>query len=139
MNDLMRVNQGLASRFATQVVFRHLPPQRCLMLLQQCLGQLGIQISNMDFGFLNGSRKALVETLFADLAATPSWGNGRDVQTLAKIVMGNVFKSCALKGNTAGGLTVSFEELVPIMRHMLDEKRKRRQSGSGLCNEVRLV
>jgi AAA+ superfamily predicted ATPase len=137
MNNLMRVNQGLASRFATQVVFRHLPPQHCLTLLQRRLGQLSIQISGLDGEFLNGSKKEMVvELLFTDLAATVSWGNGRDVETLAKTVMGHVFKSCALKGTMAGDLTVSFEELVPIMRQMLKEKRKRGSVGYRVLRSV---
>jgi hypothetical protein len=125
MNDLLNVNRGLASRFATEIVFHHMSPEHCLVLLQQSIGRLGIQIPDLDGGPLGEARRTAVVQLFANLTTTASWGNGRDVETLAKRVIGHVFKACASKGTKAGHLAISFQELVPIMRHMLEERRKR--------------
>lgn len=136
MNGLMRVNRGLASRFATHVVFRNMSPRECLMLLQQRLGRLGIRILGLEGRVGDGGEMVVVvEKLFAELVATEGWGNGRDVETLAKRVMGYVFRSCAEKGTKEGDLTVSFKELVPIVRSMLFEKQAWGNRGSGFCNK----
>jgi SpoVK/Ycf46/Vps4 family AAA+-type ATPase len=128
MNDLLYANRGLSSRFATEVVFHHMSPEHCLVLLQQYIGRLGIRMPDLDGTPLGGERKTVVVQLFASLTATASWGNGRDVETLAKRVIGHVFKACAsdsTKPGGGGGLAISFQELVPIMNHMLKERRKR--------------
>ncbi|KAH0556354.1 hypothetical protein GP486_005724 [Trichoglossum hirsutum] len=125
MNELLKANRGLSSRFATEIVFRHLSPEHCLVLLQQYIGRLGIQIPDLDGSPLGEARKAAIVQVFASLTKTASWGNGRDVETLAKRVIAHVFKSHTVKVSGSGGLAISFEELVPIMEHMLEERWRR--------------
>ncbi|RYP62375.1 hypothetical protein DL770_009601 [Monosporascus sp. CRB-9-2] len=118
MNKLMHVNRGLRSRFATEVVFRHMRPEDCLQLLQQCVGKLGIQIDGADH--LDNATMTLVR-LFAKLRATKSWANGRDVERLAERVIGHVFKTCAKRNDTVGPLAISFKELIAFVESMLEK------------------
>ncbi|EPE32899.1 P-loop containing nucleoside triphosphate hydrolase [Glarea lozoyensis ATCC 20868] len=119
MRALLRVNRGLASRFATEISFEVMPPGQCLSLLRQRVGELGVRIGEMD-----GREKGVVRGLFRELAGTPSWANGRDIETLGKIVVGFAFKREAERG-AAGDLVVGWEELVGIMREMLRERERR--------------
>ncbi|KAF4635676.1 hypothetical protein G7Y89_g2409 [Cudoniella acicularis] len=123
MNNLLRVNQGLASRFSTEVVFHSLPPEQCLALLHQRVGALGIHVGGLGPDATENGSIAL-NKLFNDLAATPSWANGRDIETLAKIVIGETFRSCAAEGK-AGDLTLSYNKLVAILGGLLEQRRNR--------------
>ncbi|RYO95735.1 hypothetical protein DL763_003581 [Monosporascus cannonballus] len=73
INELMRVNPSLRSRFATEVVFHRMRPEHCLQLLQQCVGKLGIQIEGVDR--LDGARWTPVVRLFSKFKTTKSWAN----------------------------------------------------------------
>lgn len=90
MNVLLRSNQGLASRFATEVIFRPMNPHESLELLRQRVGELGIDLVSLSSQDNEGiAMDIMVFKLFQEVAATTSWANGRDIETLAKTLIGD--------------------------------------------------
>ncbi|KAI1825953.1 P-loop containing nucleoside triphosphate hydrolase protein [Xylaria intraflava] len=89
INRLMNQNPGLTSRFPETVSFRHMPPRHCRDLLLQRLSM------KLDTSQLEASPTLDDEllSLFSRLNQTPSWGNARDVQTLAKSIFAETIKS----------------------------------------------
>ncbi|KAI9763740.1 MAG: hypothetical protein M1840_009137 [Geoglossum simile] len=116
MDHLMHANRGLASRFPTEVLFRPLPPEQCLTLLQHYLARLSIRMHG------SAAEETQCVELFSRLAVTPSWGNGRDVETLAKALIAQLFRACAREGAKSAGLVVGFEELALVMRQSLGRR-----------------
>lgn len=83
ISKLMAINPGLVSRFPVVIHFDHLSVAHCFDLLLQCLRARGLdtralQVSRRDNNALEAS--------FGKLTFLPSWGNARDVQTLAKAI-----------------------------------------------------
>ena len=90
MNALLAINPGLASRFPDEIMFDLLPPAGCLQVLQKKLQETNIAMPVMD-GDENSYERQSLERLLRSLAQTPSWGNARDVETLAKNIARKVF------------------------------------------------
>ncbi len=118
MNELLSVNQGLSSRFSEEVIFTNMEPEDCWRFLQQCLEKTGIAIDQTD------TRASFSEilSLFRELSSLPSWGNGRDVQTVSKSITGATFRNA--RSSTAK-LTVSRWQIVDILTTFLTGRRAR--------------
>jgi hypothetical protein len=116
MKELLKVNRGLASRFATEIKFETMKPDQCVELLKQKVGDLNIEIEGLE------SEEDKVKHLFKDLAETSDWANGRDIETLGKLVTGSVFEKAA-SDTVAGKLAFDSKELIEIMNGVLAEKR----------------
>jgi hypothetical protein len=71
MNNLLRVNEGLSSRFADEITFPSLNPEYCLQLLSSKLEQ-----SKIKAPALNNPR---FYNLFDELTELLGWGNARDI------------------------------------------------------------
>ncbi|KAI1750021.1 P-loop containing nucleoside triphosphate hydrolase protein [Xylaria castorea] len=90
INRLMNQNPGLTSRFPETISFHHMPPRHCRDLLLQCLSMNKLDTTELTASpTLDGK----LLSLFGTLAQTPSWGNARDVQTLAKKIFGKTIKA----------------------------------------------
>jgi hypothetical protein len=89
MNDLLRVNEGLSSRFADEISFPSLTPAHCLQLLDDKLKQSQIAFPSMRDPTIY---QELLDPI-AEMSRLPSWGNARDVQTLAKGMVRAVYQS----------------------------------------------
>jgi SpoVK/Ycf46/Vps4 family AAA+-type ATPase len=125
MDVLKKINPGFASRFATEIVFEHLSPEHCLMLLQRFIAEFGIRIEGIESDTLDGRiRDGKLRQLFGDLMETLSWGNGRDVKTLARSVVHHVFSSCTEMDTAGNSLTIPYQEIQVIMQQMLVDKRR---------------
>jgi hypothetical protein len=121
MNALLSMNPGLASRFPEEIMFDLLPPAGCLQVLQKKLQETGIEMPLME-GDDNSFEKMQLERLLRALGQTPSWGNARDVETLAKNIARKVFVNGLLKGK-------------PGKKD--DEKKKTEKKGEAKKAEVR--
>jgi AAA+ superfamily predicted ATPase len=117
MDRLMRVNQGLRSRFEADIVFPHLTPEHCLLLLDQLIGKLGIKITAPR----DSRAKSTMFSLFAQLSQIAGWANGRDVETLSREIIGHVFKNQGMQG---GQLTVSRDEMLEFVREIYRKRAK---------------
>lgn len=95
MNDLLRVNEGLSSRFADEISFPSLSPAHCLQLPEDKLKQSQIAFPSMQDPTIY---QELLEPI-AEMSRLPSWGNARDVQTLAKGMVRAVYQSNTTKVN----------------------------------------
>lgn len=100
MNELLSVNQGLSSRFSEGVDFTNMEPEDCWRLLRQYLEKTGIVIDETS------TRASFSEiiSLFRELSSLPSWGNGRDVQTISKSITSTTFRNA---GSSTSRLIVS--------------------------------
>ncbi|GFR50032.1 hypothetical protein Agub_g12193 [Astrephomene gubernaculifera] len=77
IEELMRVNPGLKSRFSQRLHFPDFTPADAASLLRLQLRR--------DYGMeLAAEAEAQLEGMAAELASAPNWSNGRDVGTWAK-------------------------------------------------------
>lgn len=129
INRLMAVNPGLTSRFPETVSFRPLRPEECLDLFAQTLlakKKKGVDAS----GILDPPSPTLRQKLlhlFATLAALPNWASARDVNTLAKNVVGRVMRTGGPLPTTRAARTVSESCVVEEMERMVREREHRGQ------------
>jgi hypothetical protein len=118
MNDLLRVNEGLSSRFADEIVFPSLSSDHCLRLLESKLLE-----SNIIFPALQ--EPPVYQRLFNHierLSGLPAWGNARDMQTLAKSMIREVYKLNQAKTDR---LVLPEETAMTCVKAMLTSKRGR--------------
>jgi len=118
MNNLLRVNEGLSSRFADEIIFPSLNPRHCLQLLEARLKR-----NQIAMPFLNNSSsyQAILDAI-SELAKLPAWGNARDIQTLAKSMVRAVYQHNTTKVDQ---LTVSIEVAQQCLQNMLSARRSR--------------
>lgn len=113
MDRLMKVNQGMRSRFATELVFKPMRGEQCLDQLRRHVSTIGIELqasSAMD----SATRNDLVGSL-SRMTQEKDWASGRSVETLGDRLIGHVFKECALKGYTNKELKVSGRDVLKIL------------------------
>lgn len=115
MNNLLRVNEGLSSRFADEISFRSLSPVQCLQLLEDKLKQSQIAFPSMQDSIIY---QELLEPI-AKMSKLPSWGNARDVQTLAKSMLRAVYQSNTTKVNQ---LLIPADTALSCIHSMLAER-----------------
>jgi hypothetical protein len=90
MGQLMEANPGLSSRFPTELDFRNLDASQCYQLLRRQIVACGIYV---DPSVETTLGTATISLYFDELSQLSGWGNGRDVETLAKEIVGNVFEN----------------------------------------------
>lgn len=118
MNNLLRVNEGLNSRFAEEIIFPSLVPDHCLRLLESKL-----HANKITFPVLqNSSVHQNLSDLIEQLSKLPAWGNARDVETLAKSMTREVFKVNLAKTDQ---LILTEETAMKCLQAMLTAKRGR--------------
>lgn len=115
MNNLLRVNEGLSSRFADEILFPSLRPEDCLQLLEDKLKESQIHFPSMQDPIVN---KLLLESI-AEMSRLPSWGNARDVQTLAKSMVRAVYQTNTTKVHQ---LLLPADTALNCIRIMLSER-----------------
>ncbi|KAF5345153.1 hypothetical protein D9758_009721 [Tetrapyrgos nigripes] len=86
INQLLQVNRGLSSRFPEEICFTNLRPHECVTILAQRLRKDGVHLEGVDEHSSVLSQRLCA--LFQQLCALPSWGNARDVLTIAKDIVG---------------------------------------------------
>lgn len=120
INNLISVNPGLSSRFPEQIVFRDMSPGHCLEVLSKSIEEQDVDAPNlMDVQSPFYKDMAILMT---QLASLPSWGNARDVKTLAKTITGTVYRREAAATDP---LAVSADEILRYTREMLHEREDR--------------
>ena len=91
MNELLKVNPGLSSRFPEEIIFQNMSPENALELLRQKLRKSEIEIETTNHDEIIPR----VIAALGSLSRLPSWGNGRDVETLAKNISRATFQSAS--------------------------------------------
>lgn len=122
INRLLSVNSGLSSRFPEIIEFQNFTPKACLEILDKRLQQNKITLADLSDPSSKGysSMTSVVE----DLSGLPSWGNARDMETLAQQMSGVVLKQLPDDGKSTQ-LILHTKDALARMLSMLDEKRRR--------------
>jgi AAA+ superfamily predicted ATPase len=113
MNDLMRLNRGLRSRFATDVIFGRMQPEESLAFLKKLVAKLDVQLNGLtppDTNILRISER---------LARTKSWANGRDVEAFSREVVEYAFIEKAAAVDPSSKVVVTAKELLPLFKRRL--------------------
>ena len=80
--EMFARNAGLKSRFKKFLHFSDWPTDRCIGLISKHLSSMRPR----PFA-LSDASKAELDLMFTDLRALPNWGNGRDADTLFKMLV----------------------------------------------------
>ncbi|KAH8694581.1 P-loop containing nucleoside triphosphate hydrolase protein [Ilyonectria robusta] len=113
MDRLLRSNQGMRSRFATEFTFRPLRAEQCVEQLRAVVERVGITIQSTRE--MDTMTRTSLMTLLNRLSNEKGWASGRSVETLGERLIGHIFKECAMKGYTGKDLSVTGKELVTIL------------------------
>jgi len=106
-------------------VFHNLPPENCLQLLDRDLKRK--QITAEALQNLDAAPYLEMLSLLEELSALPSWGNGRDIKTLAKNMIGMVYKA---KPKAGAAITLSPEDTLSCIKTLLADRKARDASVS---------
>ncbi|KAG7098432.1 hypothetical protein E1B28_000384 [Marasmius oreades] len=125
MNQLMKVNTGLSSRFTEEVVFHHMKPAHCLQVLDKELRKQEVVVDEICDESCNANVE--MRDIIEKLSEIPSWGNIRDMMTLSKQMV-----QIAFINNEPGAspLKLAAEDVLSCFRTMLNERHVRHTSSS---------
>jgi len=118
INRLLKVNPGLSSRFPEEIQFSNLGPEACFALLQQELAKIPISIEEAN----DVQPSQSITDLFKDLASLSSWGNGRDIGTLATRITRSFFEDNRNQGTDS---KVTYNDIAHHLQVLLDERKRR--------------
>ncbi|KAK1223907.1 hypothetical protein PQX77_013213 [Marasmius sp. AFHP31] len=132
MNQLLRVNTGLSSRFTEEVIFHHMAPDHCLQVLDKLLRKEDVIIQEVQDS--SSSANAEMRDIIEELSELPGWGNIRDIVTLSKTMIQKAFVT-----NEPGAtpLTLASDETVSCFRAMLTERQSRNAPSTGSNRRTR--
>ena len=119
IDDLLRINPGLSSRFPEEVIFENMDPEKCLELLYHEITNQEMEI-HPPLKCISPAERSQILSIFAELAKLPSWGNGRDVKNIAKNICSDAFA-----GTVASGLAVNTSTILRYLDMMLDAQKSR--------------
>lgn len=127
MELLLRTNPGLRSRFSEQIIFQPMTPQACFQYLRNEIEKLKIDIVEGEDQSDVKVKKIL--QIFEDLSHTEGWASGRDVETLARKIIGNVYRQQGRfrEGGIPTSLYITIDELVEGLRGFLREREGQEQ------------
>ncbi|KAF8249012.1 P-loop containing nucleoside triphosphate hydrolase protein [Wilcoxina mikolae CBS 423.85] len=120
MNQLLAVNSGLSSRFPETITFRNMSPEHCIEVLLRDLEQK--KISAPFLRDTNSRAYRDLRDLIVKLSSLPSWGNARDVKTLAKTMIGIVYKTSVTPQATP---MLAPEDALECVKRLLEERKAR--------------
>lgn len=123
MNKLMAVNTGLSSRFPEEIIFENMSPKHCLQVLQTELTKSDIRSPELG-DEASAEYASMVQVVYA-LSYLPSWGNARDVKTLAKQMVRLAYKKLAGAVPDKSGIVLTGADLIACMEVMLKERHDR--------------
>lgn len=118
MNDLLSINPGLSSRFPEEVLFRNFEPNDCLRILRDELQKNDVGAPSLHS--TNTPDHLKMANIISDLSCLSSWGNARDVITMAKKLI-NVAFGKPLETT----MELSADEIVNVMQEMLTQRQER--------------
>jgi hypothetical protein len=129
IDRLMSINPGLTSRFPETVIFKHLEPETSLELLIKVLLDLKKRKkAPLDITVLSPPSPELRESiiqLFVKLSCLDSWGNARDVKSLAKTMFGMLISTAA---PSVTELVLTETIVIKTMEKTLVERSRRNEA-----------
>ena len=127
IDRLMSMNPGLNSRFPDSVVFGDFSPASSLELLAKSLEKKA-KSAPLDLNILaapSPSFKQNVLDLFEKLCSLESWGNARDVGSLAKDIFGKLISTAT---QPITNLTLTENLVIQAMETMLNDRSTRNEA-----------
>lgn len=129
IDRLLNINPGLTSRFPESVMFKDLNPETCFELLGKVFADLQKRKKTpLDLSIITPPSEKLhqrILSLFTQLSALESWGNGRDVKTLARNMFGALISTASLPGTN---LVLTEDVVTTAMVTMLAERARRNEA-----------
>ncbi|OBZ77560.1 Stage V sporulation protein K [Grifola frondosa] len=123
MNQLLAINTGLSSRFPEEIIFKNMSPAHCLEVLKKSLSKQKIRLEALDDR--SSTPYHDMEKLLEQLSELPSWGNARDIGTLAKQMTNLVFTNLPDDEDPSAELTLGSDDALTCMKSMLEDRRER--------------
>lgn len=121
MNALLAVNTGLSSRFPEEIYFENMRPDHCLKILQ---GELKKKEIRCDALLPSSAEYQHMISTLEKLSSLPSWGNARDMKTLAKQMVRVVYKQVSTLSD-GQELRLSGRDAQACMSNLLNERLAR--------------
>ncbi|KIJ57325.1 hypothetical protein M422DRAFT_73113 [Sphaerobolus stellatus SS14] len=124
INDLLATNPGLSSRFPEELTFHSMNPLQCLQILRKKLAMKHIQVP----AFENPKPEIHVQMIkvLEEMIALPSWGNARDMETLAKQMATTVYsRPLPVQAEVDSVLQLTNEEAMNCLESMRKTKVER--------------
>lgn len=129
IDRLMNVNPGLTSHFPETVMFKHIEPETCLELLVKLLIDLQKkENAPLDLTIIDPLSERLRQQIlqcFRRLSLLESWGNARDVKSLAKSIFQALVSTAA---PPITSLVLTEAVMVQTLQDMLDERSRRSEA-----------
>ncbi|EAT81282.2 hypothetical protein SNOG_11574 [Parastagonospora nodorum SN15] len=129
IDRLMTINPGLTSRFPESVIFKHLDPEISLELLTKDLRNLQkrkkapLDLSVLEFPSVQLQNRVI--GLFDMLSRLDSWGNARDVKSLAKKMFGALISKAS---QPVSKLVLTEVIILDTMESVLEERSRRNEA-----------
>ncbi|GAW18466.1 hypothetical protein ANO14919_079420 [Xylariales sp. No.14919] len=119
INKLMSINTGLNSRFPVVIRFSALSERQCTDLLFKSLRKYGLNTSALEE---SEHLKSSLEKSFKKLSVLPTWGNARDVQSVAKAIF---LKLLRASSDANLSLTISEDLVIREINSVVQDRQKR--------------
>ncbi|KAI1122113.1 P-loop containing nucleoside triphosphate hydrolase protein [Nemania abortiva] len=132
IDELLRINPGLSSRFHEEVVFENMDPEKCLELLGREIMKQEIEVTPAIDCVSPDERQQMLD-VFAELSKFRAWGNGRDVKNIAKDICSDAFA-----GNASSGLTVTVADILRHLTTTLKSHKARDEAGKSSASIQKL-
>jgi hypothetical protein len=132
INALLRINPGLSSRFPEEVIFENMDPEQCITLLDRQLRQSEVEVPS-DLRVTDSEQYCQLSVCFRQLSMLPSWGNGRDVKTLAKSITAAAFEHA---DPASSSVIVTMADILPASMGMLQDLSVRSQVRGGTTDRL---
>ncbi|KAH3974750.1 hypothetical protein HBI56_106880 [Parastagonospora nodorum] len=129
IDRLMTINPGLTSRFPESVIFKHLDPETSLELLTKDLRNLQkrkkapLDLSVLELPSVQLQNRVI--GLFDMLSRLDSWGNARDVKSLAKKMFGALISKAS---QPVSKLVLTEVIILDTMESVLEERSRRHEA-----------
>ncbi|KAJ7857558.1 ATPases of the AAA+ class, partial [Mycena leptocephala] len=122
INELLASNRGLSSRFTEEVLFTHFTTDSCIRILVKQLAKRKVTVLGVDDP--TTTTHQAFTAIFEDFLTLSSWGNGRDVETLARKLIEEAFKGAGT-ADPNDALILREGTAVKQAKEMLHERRSR--------------
>ncbi|KAJ7857548.1 P-loop containing nucleoside triphosphate hydrolase protein [Mycena leptocephala] len=122
INELLASNRGLSSRFTEEVLFTHFTTDSCISILVKQLAKRKVTVPGLDNP--TTTIHQAFTAIFEDFLTLSSWGNGRDVETLAGKLIEEAFKGAGT-ANPNDTLILREGTAVTRAKKMFRERRSR--------------
>ena len=134
MNHLLQVNTGLSSRFPEEIVFLNIAPAKCLEILDRKLRKQSVILPALNDP--SQPSNANMIRLIEKLSELPSWGNARDMETLAGKMCEVAFTTEDIA--TGGALEIPAQDAIGCIATMLAQRQGRVENRGVASSNVQL-